>query len=185
MSLPAIVYQAINILLRLEKLLLTWSCCKIRADVSWVIFLPLLLWGAVVLNVSPGGNNTIPCPPNTPALSPRRLQGQSLFTPQVHVPCVAWHLLKQWSGSHLSMPSFRDQDSTQSQEKHQIPSPEIIYSLQPMSHHAFAHPPHKCCLSRTVMCKYQGVVYEVKWEREDVASPFYRPHGPSLKARGK
>lgn len=43
-------------------------------------------------------------------------------------------------------------------KKYQVPSPEIIYSfqpMQPMTHHAFAHPLHTYCSSTTAMCKYQ------------------------------
>lgn len=45
MSLPAMVYQVVNILLRLEKWLLIWSCGKTGANVQHMTFLPLLSQG--------------------------------------------------------------------------------------------------------------------------------------------
>lgn len=75
MSLPAITYQVIKILLRLEKWVLLWSCCKIGADGQYVTF-PLLLPGTGCAGLCPRVGSHIPLPHLHPhlLLSPVRSQ---------------------------------------------------------------------------------------------------------------
>lgn len=115
MSLPAIIYQVINILLRLEIWLLMPPGCRMGVDVQRMTLPVLLLPGTGYTGLCPRVGSHVPLPHSPPTLSSVQWHHRSLLTESIShshlcILCV-WHIVDdnksiKWTDSHLRIFRF-------------------------------------------------------------------------------